>query len=333
MSILKSVGQPDVAAEQRAVAQRVLARCIQSVGQYAIELKSDHVEAFRTHLEQLRSRAEYIADPQQAELLHSDFRGELRSYRDMTQAEVSRLRGTMADVIESMQVFLAESAQAGTDHHEVLQKEFGRLEVAIKSGDLDVIREAARQAAETTFQSYEEIQRAQEIVIAQLRDEIRHLHAQVGNEKRISLSDPATGLWSRAKMDARIQDLILLNETFCVFLIGVPALPEDPRVSHAFLRALAGRLQSAAGLNGELGMAGRWSEEVFAIVFNLPLPGAPISAEELESKVNGPYAIHLDGVTTNLSVEVRVQARERGRDSTEGGFCLELGHLAIAIGA
>ncbi len=246
---------------------------------------------------------------------------------------MSRLRGSMADVIESMRVFLGESTQAGIDHRELLQREFGQLDVAVKSGDLEVIRVAARQAAETTFRSYEEIQQAQEIVIAQLQDEIRHLHVQVGDVQRASLSDPATGLWSRAKLDDRVADLVRLNETFCVFLIGVPALPEDPRVSQAFLRALAGRLQSASGMNGELGMAGRWSEEVFAIIFNLPLAGAPETADDLQDKLNGSYAIHLDGATTNLAVEVRVQATERSRDSAEGGFGLALAHLAIAIAA
>lgn len=92
---------------------------------------------------------------------------------------------------------------------------------------------------------------------------------------------------------------------------------------------MAGRLHSIAGRKGELGMLGRWSEEVFAVVFNLPLSGAPISPEAAEQSLGGNYAIQLDGASLQVAVGVRVRAVERPKDAPESAFFLQLGQAAF----
>jgi GGDEF domain-containing protein len=335
LSFRKSVDQLDLVAEQHALLQRTLARFVQATSQYAIELKREHAEAFRANLERIQERAERVASAGDADQLQADFRGELRAYLDTSQGEIWRMRSEMSDVIASMQTFLANSVRSGTNHQQVLRREFKNLDDAAQAGDLTAIRGAVRRATETAFRSYEEIQRAQVTVIAQLQDEIRHLHEQVGYERKAALSDPSTGLWNRSKLDARIKELLLLNEGFCVYFIGVPRLlhlsRRDPRIGPAFLRSLAGRLQTAAGGNGEFGMAGRWSAEVFAIVFNLPLASAPASPAGMQSDLSGDYSIQVEGSSTSLSVEVAVQAIERLRDIPEATFYQELGQAAFRV--
>ena len=335
LSFRKSVDQLDLAAERNALMQKTLARVIDTTGPHTVELNSEKLRTFRTNMGQLRDRAETVTDAAGAEQLHADFRNELRHYAEATQGEVRRLRGEMSDVVASIQSFLAESVRSGTNHHQVLQREFKNLNDVAQAGNLTAIRGAVRRATETAFRSYEEIQRAQDTVIAQLQDEIRHLHEQVGQERKAALSDPGTGLWGRSKLDGRITELLLLNEGFCVFLIGAPRLLQisrrDPRLGPALLRALAGRLQNASGANGENGMAGRWSAEVFAVIFNLPLASAPASAAELRAQLSGDYAIQLEGVTTNLVVDVSVQAVERQQDTPEAAFYQALGSTAFQV--
>ncbi len=99
----------------------------------------------------------------------------------------------------------------------------------------------------------------------------------------------------------------------------------------AFLGTLATRLQGAAGANGEIGMAGRWSAEVFAIIFNLPLASAPAGADALRKQLSGDYAIQVGESTTNLSVDVAVQAVERHPDAPEAAFYQNLGQAAFWV--
>jgi GGDEF domain-containing protein len=337
LSFRKSVDQLDVVAERQLALQRILSRCIRSTGEYAIELKKEDTRTFRAHLEQLAIRGEQTLDPAEAEEIHSSYRGELRDYRDLTQTAVDRLRSDVAEAMASVQTFLANAMDSGTDHQLTLRKEFDRLEVTAQSGDLNAIQVAIQHAAETAMKSCAEIQRSQEIIISQLQDEIRNLHKEVRQEQRAALSDPITGVWNRAKLDSRIKDLVLLNECFCVFLVGVPSLAQigrqDPRLAPGFLRALSGRLQSVSGKNGEVGMTGRWSEEAFAIIFNLPLSGSPVTPASLAGSLSGSYTIQLDGISSEVVAKVQVRAVERGKDSQESPFYMSLGQNAFEVTA
>ncbi len=313
--------------------QRAFAQCIRNAGQYAVELKAGDTRVFREHLEQIAAQADELYSAVDCDQIQTNFRGELRSYRDLVHQEVERLHADLAAVMESMQTFMAGVSGSTVDLKHELDREFQCLEAAAESGDLAAIRGAVQHAVETATKSCEEALRAQELITAQLQDEIRNLHKVVDYERKSALSDPLTGVWNRAKVDSRIKDLVLLNEAFCVFLFGLPGLLQissmDSRMAPEVLRALAGRLRSMAGKKGELGMVGRWSEEVFAVVFNLPLSGAPISPESAEQSLGGNYAIQLDGASLDVPVEVRVRTVERPKDAPESAFFLQLGQAAF----
>ncbi len=127
LSFRKSVDQLDLAAERDALLQKMLARFIDTTAQHAVELKKEQVREFRTKLGHLRDRAQGLTDAPGSDRLHADFRAELRHYADAAQSEVSRLRGEVSDVVASMQSFLTESVRSGTNHHQVLRREFKHL--------------------------------------------------------------------------------------------------------------------------------------------------------------------------------------------------------------
>jgi GGDEF domain-containing protein len=337
LSFRKSVDQLDYAAAQLAAFQQVLARCIRSTAQYPVELQPAAVREFRANLEQLAEEAESLPTTGHAERLEANFRGELRSYRDGAHSELQRLRREMSTVAESMQSFISGLSGSTGDLKETISQEFAVLETTAESGDIAAIRQGIHDASETVIRTCEEAQRAQELVIAQLEDEIRNLHKAVDSERRAALTDGLTGVWNRAKLDSRIKDLLLLNEGFCVFFAGLPSAihisSADPRIAPEVLRAAAGRLASIAGKDGELGMTGRWNEEVFAIVFNLPLSGAPMSPVLMQQTLEGAYAIQVDGDGIDVAVPIRVRAVDRPKDAPESAFYLQLGQAAFQVTA
>lgn len=333
LSIRRSVDQLDQAEERFAVLQRAVSRAIQTVAQYAVELRSDDVRAFRANLERLAAMAEGVSGSEETEHLQADFRGELRTYQTKSHAEVARVREEMAAMLDSMQSIMTSVGGSTDGLQSKLSEEFASLEAIAESGDINAIRGAIHHAVETAARSCEEARRAQELLTAQLQDEIRNLHKAVDLERKANLCDPMTGVWNRGKMDARIKDLILLNEAFCVFFVGLPSLiritRNDPRFGPELLRAVTYRLYSVAGKNGELGMLGRWSEGVFAIIFNLPLSGAPTTPSSLQQSLSGAYAIQLDGANHELVMEVQVHAAERPKNFAESAFYLQLGQAAF----
>jgi len=119
-----------------------------------------------------------------------------------------------------------------------------------------------------------------------------------------------------------------------VYLVGVPNIlaiaRHDPRLAPGCLNALAGRLQSTASEAGEIGMTGRWSEEIFAIVYNLPRAGVPHSPEAMLRNLSGRYAIQLGGESHPVDLSVSVHCVERPKDSSETAFYLHLGQAAFS---
>lgn len=320
-------------AEHRGLLQQTLSRCIQAASQYAVELNSTDAALFRANLERLVVAVTSQLNEADYNQLGSDFRGELRDYHGKTQREADRLRSEMDSLIESMQGLITNVATSGSDHERTLKEEFKTLQATAQLGDLSTIQNAIQHAADTAIKSCGEIRRSCEVVIAQLQDEIRNLHREVDQERRAAMSDHATGIWNRAKLDNRIKDLILLNEPFCVFLIGIPNLVQvsrrDTRLVPGLLRALAGRVQSLAGKGGEVGMAGRWSEEVFAIVFNLPLSGVPQSPDSMQKALSASYMVQIEGSAFEIPLAPRVGAVERPKGANESAFYLQLGHAAF----
>jgi GGDEF domain-containing protein len=166
-----------------------------------------------------------------------------------------------------------------------------------------------------------------------LQDEIRNLHREVDQQRRAAMTDQATNIWNRAKLDNRVKDLVLLNEPFCVILIGVPDLVQvtrrDPRLIPGLLQALAGRLQTMAQKGGEAGMAGRWSDEAFALIFNLPLSAIPMKLVEMQKTLCSAYTVQLEGASVEVSITAHIATVERPKDSNESAFYLQLGQAAF----
>jgi GGDEF domain-containing protein len=243
------------------------------------------------------------------------------------------MRTETADLIRSLRSFLGTLCCTSQDHRDTLRKEFNTLDTTAQVGIIEPVREAIRRTEVTALRSCEEMQKAHDLITAQLQDEIRSLHREVDQERRAAVSDTVTGVWNRAKLDSRIKDLVLLNEAFCIFLVGLPSLVEvsrhDPRVAPEILKAMVGRLHALSGKNSEAGMVGRWSEEIFAIVFNLPLAGAPVTRAAVHDALSSDYTVHLHGVATNVHPEVHVQTLERAKDSPEAAFYLRLGQAAF----
>ena len=72
LSFRKSVDQLDRGAEREAGMQRCLAGCIQSAGDYAIELKNEDTEKLRANLKTLAARVASTSDQAGADKLQAD---------------------------------------------------------------------------------------------------------------------------------------------------------------------------------------------------------------------------------------------------------------------
>jgi hypothetical protein len=80
-------------------------------------------------------------------------------------------------------------------------------------------------------------------------------------------------------------------------------------------------------------MAGRWSEEIFAIIFKLPLASAPLSPSSMEHSLTTHYAVEIDGISYTIPLKVRVHAIEYSPDGDETAFYVQMGQAAFSVTA
>ncbi|MEP6962390.1 MAG: hypothetical protein ABI995_09930, partial [Acidobacteriota bacterium] len=131
---------------------------------------------------------------------------------------------------------------------------------------------------------------------------------------------------------ARVKDLLLLNDTFSVYLIGIAGwstfAADHAEITSVFLRTMVGRLKNLAGREA---MVGRWSEEIFAVVVNLPLSAAPVTPARMEEALSEVYTVQGDGGTQQVALTVRVHVLERPKDFSPSDFYLNLGQAAFSV--
>jgi GGDEF domain-containing protein len=288
---------------------------------------------FREHLRLLVTQVEKASSVDDYATVRSSFRGEVRDYRDRAFAELTRLRNELKGAAAAMQTF-AEGLTKSADEHEThIKQEFTQLETAAQSGNPAVMSGAIGHAIQSVSQSCEEMKRGNQMVVAQLQDELRALHQEIEKERRALYTDRSSGVWNRQKIDLRMEDLMRKPEPFCVLLVGIGSLhglyaQHSRTMIEGSLKALLARL---ANLLGEEAMIGRWSEDVFAAILDVDPSVVEKLREQAVLKLSGGYSIQENGISRTVALEVKVGmvAREKGADAAT--FYPKLGQVGAQV--
>ena len=120
--------------------------------------------------------------------------------------------------------------------------------------------------------SVEQIQRGNQLVVAQLQDEIRVLHLQFEQDRKALFTDRASGAWNRQKIDIHLDNLLRQNQPFCLLMVRVRNLKRlesqhSRTVVESTLKALVSRF---AAMAGDEAVIGRWTEDQFVAVLDMP---------------------------------------------------------------
>jgi hypothetical protein len=88
------------------------------------------------------------------------------------------------------------------------------------------------------------------------------------------------------------------------------------------------RLES---ISGEDALIGRWSEDVFAIIIDVPKEALPITAERVRLQVSGVYLVQDSGTAHELRLTAKVAMVERLKGVAEAEVYPRIGQAAFAV--
>lgn len=261
--------------------------------------------------------------------MQASFRGELREYRDQTHEQLKRLRKELENAAIAMASFAKGITASGTDCEVELKRELQRLEAVSGSEDVSEIRGGIRIAVGKIAETMDQLQSGNQLIIVQLQDEIRVLHQEVQAERKAFYTDPASGSWTRQKVDLKIHDKLRQDDRFSVIAVTIRNLSSiktdfTDTVVEGTLKAVFLRLR---GFFGEDAMIGRWSEEQFVALLDIDPAAIPSLSAALTKKLSGPFAVQENGVAHIVTIDPAADGIERVSKSDPVAFIRQLGRL------
>ncbi|MSV35125.1 MAG: GGDEF domain-containing protein [Bryobacterales bacterium] len=277
---------------------------VRSTADYVVEINPANADEFRAHLQALQRQVVSADSPEAWRAIQASFRGELRDYRAKAAGELECLRAEIRTASEAVQQFAESVTASDSDHEAQIKETLVRLDVVSQFTDLNGVRAGIRNVADSISDSIAVMQRSHKAAVAQMRDEIRVLHKQVDMERRAHLVDHATGVWIREKLDSRIAELAAAERGFCLLLVYVRNLKQlHARYSGAIVKACLGLLvKRLSEMLGEKAMIGRWEENSFAAILEVPASAAMGLSRAATQSLSGIYAVQESGESRNVSL-------------------------------
>ena len=272
--------------------------------------------------QQIREQLARASQPEDYEAVQSNLRGELRLYRDQALEWLEKIGNDLKASALAMRGLAENLSTNGNEHEAKLEAGLRSLASVADSGDLTFIKKVTLDAAASISESWRQLRCANQLVIAQLNDEILSLHRQFDTERRAMFTDSASGAWNRQKFDQRIEDNLREDAAFSVLIASITNLRRlstvySRRVTDGALRALVKRIFAAVGKDA---IVGRWTDDQFAILLEMSPEHATTVASEITQKLLAAYSIQDEGIARNFNLRVTTSLIGRSRTGDASRF-------------
>lgn len=309
------------------------ALAIDSSAHYVVEVDPGLAAEFRQHVKAIGEQSRKAASADDLRAAQSSFRGELRDYRDKSAEQLQKMRKEVENATAAMMVFAETVASNGENHEQEVRAKLQDLQAASRSERIDEIRGGIGTAVSAIQSSVEQMQHSNQLVVAQLQDEIRVLHQQIEQERKALYTDRASGAWNRQKIDTHLDNLLRQNQPFCLLLVWVRNLrriesQESRTVVEGTLKALIARFTA---LVGDDAVIGRWTHDQFVAVLDVPAARAISLSAETSAKLTGSYAVQENGQSHKVAVQATAGVIDRPAGASPETFRQKLEQLAGAI--
>ncbi len=346
LSIFKTATDLDRLEEVQHAAKGCLAKVVSLSGEYAVDLDASLVAKLRQHMQRLREQAQEAQSPEDFQAIQTVFQEQVRSFQRAAEAQIQKLREEIAGAEAAVQG-LAESVSGNSaDYEESLKTDLKGFEKLVDCEDLPKIRSGARNLSSKVLENCERMQRANQVVILQLRDEIRLLHRKVEEVRQSPAEnsdheEPAkprreeTAAPAKTEFEPspRIAELLRTGNPFGVLVVAVRNLPRlaaqlSPAVFEKLLELVDERMRAFFGRTAVFEYL---SEGVYAVMLDQQQEKALNLSSNTARHLSGEYTVNSDGrlIRLQLQATAGLVYQRSGADSRV--FCQKLEQMMSAL--
>ena len=191
ISLRKSVSALEELEQLNRCLQGSYRATLQDLQESAIPLRNEPTRQFRETLKAIEGRLESASTPGEVEKVRSVLRDELLQYQQQGTVMIEGLResvSTISRVLEEVTSSLNEDASAQTD---AISSHLARLQALAAADDLQEIQSGLKTAIAGIANSVDVLRRQNRMIVAQFREEIRTLHAQLRASQSAAKNQPA----------------------------------------------------------------------------------------------------------------------------------------------
>jgi GGDEF domain-containing protein len=313
ISLWKTANDLDRLHDLQRATLECYAQAIASMAQYAVAPDQARAAEFRVSLQALEKQLRDSESIDTIQAVETALRGELRDYQEHAHRRLDQLHQEVIGAAKAMKIFVESVSSSGADHEKQMETELKHLDVLTTYEDIGEIRNGLQDARSSLAASFEQLRRSNQLVIAQLQDEIRLLHQAIQSERRALFTDRSSGAWNHQKMAERIEELLRQDDPFCLLLVKVRNFKRtEGRYSRTVVEgALKSILTRFQNLAGEDAMLGRWSENEFLAILPMEPADALALSREATRKLSGNYSVQENGVAQNIVLQVTSGIVER----------------------
>jgi GGDEF domain-containing protein len=315
--------------------EKYYAQGIRATGEYAVAFRRDAVASLREQLRSLEERCTQASATKDYPAIHESWRTTLREYQEQGEAHLSRMRKDLESAAAAMKVFADGVAANGNEHETQLIQEIQRLEALARSDKIEEIRAGIRTASAALLAGYEQLQRSNQLTVAQLRDEIQVLHRAIDEERRQRHTDRTPGVWNREKLNQHMDLLLRQDRPFCVLVVGIRnwkrLLTQYSRATlQSVLASFTRELQRS--LN-EDAIVGLWRDDLFTAILDIDPSGVIGLSGEVKKRLPGSYNVMEKGAEVTVKVDTAAGIVDRRQGIDAQRFYVKLRQLMDALGA
>ncbi len=333
ISLRQSMKALDDTEAARRAAARAFADAVETSAEHVVEVNRAEAAEFREQVLKLAGRVSGSTTASDLDAARDVFRGELKEYSRRAGQQVRKMREELVAAADAMRTVAEGVSNSGGEHESTLKREFSQLQRTAERGDAGAMRTSIFETVEAVTRSFEGLKRSNALNIAQLRDEIRVLQAQLAEgsraEGRRNVEAPE-GFVSREALEREIEEFLRRDRAFTVGLIGVSgqhalytAFPRE-RVDAALANML-GNLFELARRHGAAPRIAAWQRGVYALVAP---SGTPIA--DWGAQLSLSHVFQADGLPRTIRITPRVAVVERSTRESHPAF---FSRLAQATGA
>jgi diguanylate cyclase len=277
-----------------------------AVREHAVEVEPRLTKEHRERLASIIRLAEEAGSPEAIGDAVTVVRSELRGYQEAANRHLRGLEEQLSGTVNALRQVMESLATGSEDQQDRLKTEMERLKGLMRVDDLNALRSGLGSSLNGLAGCIDHIQRQNQLVVAQLRDEIRTLHSRVETAERAAAIDPVTGVMNRHEIETAIQREVESSSPFCLIFTWVKNLK---LLQRQYGRKVADDLTVAASRRfadavESRGVVGRWSDDELIAIVRIQKGEAIRFCKDLPPQLKGPHECSHQGRTLHLLLQV-----------------------------